>query len=87
MFDKVDKSRENVDEKISASITSTKKNVDTVEKTKKSQKYQESVATSKNKKNDTFYKADKSRSIAVTNIYNKSTQIEKPSEMDIHFNS
>ena len=37
-----------------------------------------------NNNNNTFYKADKSRTNPVTNWSNKSTQIEKISEINIH---
>ena len=54
-----------------------KNKIDTIGKTEKSQKSQEAVVTSKNKKNYTFYNAAKSISIPVTNISNKRTQLEK----------
>ena len=56
------KSREtkgNINEKSNASITSTEKKVDTVDKTKISQKSPEAVVTSKNNKNYTVDKSDK----------------------------
>ena len=81
--DKVEKSRKNVNEKVNASITSTKNKIEIVKKTEKSQKFPESVFTSKNKKNDTVDKSDKYRSIKVTNVSNQSTQIENPSKIDI----
>ena len=73
-----------MDETVNASIASTKKKIDTVDKTEKPQKFPEVVVTSKNKKNYTVDKADNSKSIPVTNISNKSNQIENPSEIDIH---
>ena len=48
-------------------------------KKQRNHKKTEAVVTSKNKKNDTIYKADKSRSIPVTNLSNESPLIEKPS--------
>ena len=47
-------------------------------KTQISQTSPETVDTSKNIKNDTDDRADKSRSVIVTNLSNKITQIEKP---------
>ena len=73
-----------MNENINAYITSTKNSIDTFKKTEKSQTSQKAVVTSKNKKNETVEKADKSGSIPVTNIYNINTQIEKSSEIDIH---
>ena len=58
--------------------------MDTVDKTEKSQTSPETVDSSKNNKNYTVYKSDKSWSITVNNLSNKSTQIEKPSEINIH---
>ena len=54
--EKVDKSREIVNEKVDESITSTKKKIHIVDKTEKSQKSSESVVTSKNKKMTQFIK-------------------------------
>ena len=62
-------------------LPTTKKKIDTETKTKKSQTSSETVVTSKNNKNDTVDKIDKSRSIPVTNISNKITQIENPGKM------
>ena len=81
---KVYKSRKNVNKKVNASITSTKKNIDKVDKAEKPQKPPEAVFTSKNKKNYTVDKVDKPRSIPITNISNKTTQIKKSSEIYIH---
>ena len=47
----------------------------TKKKTEKSQTYPETVVTSNSNKNEIFDKADKSRSMPVTNICNKSNQI------------
>ena len=63
---------------------SEKKNIYTVKKTDKSQSYKETVNTSKNNKTEALTSIDKSRSIPRTNLSNKSTRIEKPSEIDIH---
>ena len=57
-----------------ASITPTKNKID-IEKLHKSKTCPERVVTTKNNKNITVDKADKPRSIPVTNIYNKSYQI------------
>ena len=54
--DKEDKSRENMNEKVNAFITSTKNNIDMVNKTEK-EKRKKRVVTSKNKKNYTVDKA------------------------------
>ena len=54
--DKEDKSRENMNEKVNAFITSTKNNIDMVNKTEK-EKRKKRVVTSKNKKNYTVEKA------------------------------
>ena len=61
-------------------LISVKEKVYTFNKTDKSQISPVNVDNSKDNKNDTVDKADKSRSITVTNIFNKSTQVEKPSE-------
>ena len=66
-----------MNKKFNISITSTKKRIDTIDKTEKSQKTPEPVVTYKNRKIDTVGKSDKSKSILVNNISNKSTQIEK----------
>ena len=54
--DKEDKSRENMNEKVNAFITSTKNIIDMVNKTEK-EKRKKRVVTSKNKKNYTVDKA------------------------------
>ena len=55
-----------------------KNNTDKGDKSEKSQKSSEAVVASKNKKINTVEKSDKPGSIPVTNIYNKSNQIENP---------
>ena len=58
--------------------------IDTDKKIEKSQTSLETVDTPKNYKKDRVDRADKSKSIPVTNLSNKSAQIEKPSEINIH---
>ena len=69
---------------VKTNIISTKKKIDIVNKTDKSQPSPETIDTSKNNKNYTVDRADKSRSIPVTNLSNKITQIEKHSKISIH---
>ena len=59
-------------------------NIGTVDKAEKSQTSKETVHTSKQNKTDTRKSIDKSWSTPRTNLSNKSTRIEKPSEIDIH---
>ena len=63
---------------------STKKKIDTVNKTDKSQTSKEIVNTSKKNRTDTLNSIYKSRSTPRTNLSNIITRIEKPSEIDIH---
>ena len=75
------------------------KKIDTVNRTDRSNASNKTVDTPKSNKTDkvrsidksrstritdTENKVDKSRSVPRTNLYNKSTIIEKPSEIDIH---
>ena len=69
------------------SLISAKKNIDTVEKTEKSQTSKEKVDNYKNNKTDTLNTINKSRSTPRTNLSNRGTKIEKPSEIDIHRNN
>ena len=55
---------------------SDKNNIDTVNRTEKSQTSTETVNTSKNNKTDTLNSIDKSRSTTRTNLSNKITRIE-----------
>ena len=75
-------SKPNIVEESITSPISSKKNIDTVNKTEKSQTSQKTVPTSKNKL-DTLNSIYKSRSIQRTNLSNKSTRIEKPTEIYI----
>ena len=72
-----------MNEKVNASITSTKR-ILTQSTKQRSKKKPEEFFTSKNEKNDTVLKTDKSGFVTVTNISNKITQIEHPSEINIH---
>ena len=76
--------RGNVVKESNASLIFAKRKIYTVDRTEKSQTFPEKVDTSKNNKNETVYKADKSKSIPITNLSNKRTQIEKTSEINIH---
>ena len=60
-----------------------KTNTDVVDKSEKSQTSKEKVPTSP-KTTDTLNAINKSRYTPRTNLSNKSTRIEKPTEIDIH---
>ena len=66
------------------SLISSKKKIDIVVKTDKSQTSKGTVDTSKNNKTDTLNTIYKSRPTPRTNLSNKSTKIENPSEIDMH---
>ena len=99
MVDKKSKTKPNVVKEAITPPISEKKKIDTVNKTEKSQASNKTVDTPKSNKTDTVKSLDKSRStqrtdtentvnksrsIPRTNLSNKSTRIEKPSEIDIH---
>ena len=64
-----------------------KKKIDTVDKTEKSRKFREIVNTYKSNITDTINTIDKSRSTPRNNSSNKITKIEKPLEINIHWES
>ena len=64
-----------------------KKKIDTVDKTEKSRKLKEIVNTYKSNITDTINTIDKSRSTPRNNSSNKITKIEKPLEINIHWES
>ena len=99
MVDKEGKPKQNVVEEAITPPISTKKKIDTVNKTDKSQSSNKTVDTPKTNKTNTVKSLDKSRStqrtetentvdksmsIPRSNNNNKSIRIEKPSEIDIH---
>ena len=83
MVDKNMKSKPNVVEESITSTILSKKKIDTVNKTEKSQTSKETVPTSKEIKPDTLKSVDESRYNQRSNLYNRSTRIEKPTEINI----